>query len=146
MGQTLLPYLPPEMPVIALQAPDLIKECSISTVSERAEYYCKILVSQFEGRNPSVHLLGYSFGGPLAYEMALCLKDSPVNCKSVCLIDPVPICNSPHPGISQHQMLLLRAKEYDILFFYSLQIETNLQQGVILNDIVTLNDLEVRAS
>ncbi len=104
IGKAFLPHLPPDMPVMALQAPDLIKECSISTVSERAEYYCKILVSQFEGRNPSVHLLGYSFGGPLAYEMALCLEDSPVNCKSVCLIDPVPICNSPCPEIPKHQM------------------------------------------
>ena len=93
-----------------------------------------------------MHLLGYSFGGPLAYEIALCLKDSPVDCKSVCLIDPVPICNSPRPEIPQHKMLLLRAADYDFLFSVLLQTEANLEQGVILNDIMTMCDLELSAS
>ena len=77
--------------------------------------------------------------------MALSLEDSPVNCKSVCLIDPTPICNSPRPETPQ-QVLWLRAKEYDFLFLILIQKEANLAQGVILNDIVTMTDLELSAS
>ena len=72
--------------------------------------------------------------------------DSPLDCKSVCLVDPVPICNSPRSEISELQTLLLRAKDYDFLFLVFLQKEANLAQGVILNDIVTMTDLELSAS
>ena len=93
-----------------------------------------------------MHLLGYSFGGPLACELALCLQNGPLDCKSLCLVDPTPICNSPRPETPQHPTLLERAKRYDFLFSVLLQTEANLEQAVILKDIVTMTDLEVSAS
>jgi len=68
------PYLPSDASIISLQAPDLIKDFKVKNIKERAMSYLKILVAEWDDHNPTMHLLGYSLSGTLAFELALCTK------------------------------------------------------------------------
>lgn len=127
VGSPYLPYLPDDMPVVALQAPELIEDIAIGSIRERALYYRDILVSLLDGRKPIVHILGLSFGGPLAFELAISLKRSPLNCGSLCLSDPTPFCQSIKSTVS---MLAMRARLYDFCFGIVISKQTNFKHGV----------------
>ena len=76
IGAPYLPHLPDDMPVVALQAPELVEHITFGDIRERAIYYRDILVSLLEGRSQIIHLFSGSFGGPLAFELAVSLKHS----------------------------------------------------------------------
>ena len=139
VGSLFKPYFPDDISIILLQAPDLVKDVPILSLHERALYYNKLLESELNGKCQSVHLVGYSFGGALAFELALCMNHSSLICESLGLIDPVPYGRTPKETKSY---LMKRAEAYDFYFSYLLSMETNFREGVILNDIVSINELE----
>jgi thioesterase domain-containing protein len=112
IGSYITPLLPSEMPIISLQAPDLLRDLPVSSIRERSLYYLNVLVSELGDMNRSIHLVGYSLSGPLAFDLALCTKDSTLNCESICLIDPTPPL-SIGSSYSKINPLLQRAKNYD---------------------------------
>ncbi|CAH0367051.1 unnamed protein product [Pelagomonas calceolata] len=127
VGSPYLPCFPDDMPVVALQAPELIEHTVIGSIRERAIYYRNILISLLDGRKPIVHIFGLSFGGPLAFELAISLQHSPLNCGSLCLSDPPPFCL---PSKSTTSTLTMRARFYDFCFAVAISKQTNFQGGV----------------
>ena len=89
-GAELSRYLPNDVSIISIQAPDLLENFYVKNIAERAAYYLKMLVAELDGHSQSVHLVGYSGGGPLAFEIALQAKTSTLKCKSLCMIDATP--------------------------------------------------------
>lgn len=69
-----------------------MQDITMGSIRERAIYYRDILIPLLEGRSQIVHILGISFGGPVAFELATSLKDSSLVCGSLCLGDPTPFC------------------------------------------------------
>ena len=139
VGSLFKPYFPDDISIILLQAPDLVKDVPNFSLHERALYYKKLLECELNGKCQSVHLVGYSFGGALAFELALCMKDSSLVCGSLGLIDPVPYGRKPKETKSY---LMRRAEAYDFYFSYLLSMETDFRKGVVLNDIVSISELE----
>lgn len=139
VGSLFKAYFPDNISIILLQAPDLVKDVPIFSLHERALYYKKLLESELNGKCQSVHLVGYSFGGALAFELALCMNDSSLVCGSLSLIDPVPYGRKPKETKSY---LMRRAEAYDFYFSYLLSMETTFRKGVILTDIVSISELE----
>mmetsp|Transcript_17886 Transcript_17886/g.53145 ORF Transcript_17886/g.53145 Transcript_17886/m.53145 type:complete len:137 (+) Transcript_17886:1220-1630(+) len=90
-GGGLQSQLPDDVPMISIQAPDLTTNVSMKNITERAAYYLRCLVVELHGRYPSILLVGYSGGGPLAFEIALQAKTSSLKCK-ICMVDPAPYC------------------------------------------------------
>ncbi len=58
---------------------------SLNTMEELAAYYCEELHREFSGR--PIHLIGWSFGGLLSFEMAKQLQGTPVEVASLTLLD-----------------------------------------------------------
>ena len=110
IGKPLVPLLPDDMPIMSLQAPELVSNFPVKTSSERALAYRDILISEWGDYNPTMHLCSYSLSGPLSYELALCMQDTNVKCASLCLLDPVPYCPRPDSTMSY---LMQRARTYD---------------------------------
>ena len=127
IGTPYLPHLPDDMPVVAFQAPELVEDVAFGSIRERANYYRGILVSLLEGRTRIVHIFGASFGGPVAFELAVSLEDSPLNCESLCLADPTPFST---PIIQKINALRYRAGCYDTCFMLFMQKTTNFKYGV----------------
>lgn len=70
---TLVPYLHPDQPVYALQSPTVVDGAALpETIEENAAEYIR-LIKEVRPEGP-YHLLGWSFGGLLAYEMAVQLR------------------------------------------------------------------------
>ena len=72
IGDHLKPLLPSEMPIISLQAPDLLRDLPVSSIRERSLYYLSILVSELGDMNRSIQLVGFSLSGLLAFDLAIC--------------------------------------------------------------------------
>lgn len=138
-GGELQSELPDDVAIISIQAPDLTKNFSVKSTTERAAYYLQILVSELHGRYQGMLLIGYSGGGPLAFEMALQAKTISFECK-LCLIDPSPYCRCSNNNAESY--LMLRAKNYDLFFGFLLRTQTSFQQAVSLNDISSVGQLE----
>lgn len=67
---TLVPYLHPDQPVYALQSPTVVDGAPLpESMEENAATYVR-LIKEVRPQGP-YHLLGWSFGGLLAYEMAV---------------------------------------------------------------------------
>lgn len=122
IGKPLVPLLPNDMPIMALQAPELVSSFHVKTSSERALAYRDIIISEWGDYNPTMHLLGYSISGPLSYELALCMQDTNVKCASLCLLDPVPYCPRPASTVND---LMRRAGTYDLLLGIFSHKDTN---------------------
>jgi len=45
-GAELQRYLPDDVPIISIQAPDLLENFRIESITERAAYYLKLLISE----------------------------------------------------------------------------------------------------
>ena len=45
-GAELPRYLPKDVPIISIQAPDLLENFSVESITERAAYYLKLLISE----------------------------------------------------------------------------------------------------
>ena len=133
--------MPHDMPIIAIQAPELLGIRSIANMSERISFYRDLLISELTDYNPCVHVMGYSLGAILAYGLAQSMENTRLCCASLCLVDPTPLSTS---GANQKPMSPLgaRAMIYDILCGVFLNKETTFQQGVRLNDIICVGDLE----
>lgn len=139
IGERLQPLLPADMPFVALQAPDLLGDFPVRTIRERAISYRDILVSELGAYSSTVHLIGYSLSGALAFELAQCFQDSILNCASLCLLDPVPFCSRP---TSTTSYLMERATKYDLAFGIYARKEMNFRKAVALADISCVLDLE----
>ena len=115
-GSELPSYLPNDVSIISIQAPDLLKNICIKNITERAGYYLQMLISELDGHSRSMHLVGYSGGGPLAFEIALQAQTSTLKCKSLCMIDPTPHCPISDTSLqcSLGDYLMRRAKSYDM--------------------------------
>jgi thioesterase domain-containing protein len=135
-------YLPQDTPIMTLQAPELIENFPVNSTFERASAYLRLVASELGTNNPSVHLVGYSLSGALAFEMATRAKDGPLNCLTLCMIDPVPYCPR---ALNTNSYLMQRAEFYDFAFGTLLLKETNLIKAVSLNDITCMKDLEQHA-
>jgi hypothetical protein len=124
---------------MTLQAPEFLREdFLVKNIRERAAAYMEILASELSGQFPSIHLVGFSFGGPLAFEMALCAENSGVKCSSISMIDPTPY-GVPHVNRSNLQK---RASYYDDIL--GTMMPTNLEHAVSSKDITCVWDLEQR--
>lgn len=139
VGASFLPQLPKDTPIVALQAPELTDYHPTRSIFERAILYRDALFSEWDGRNPSIHLVGLSFEGPLAFELAICMKCSVFNCDSLTLIDPVPYC---HQSEERRNNLLMRAGYYDMFMEDVLGGMSNLGLAVTSLDILCMGDLE----
>ncbi|MBF8194469.1 alpha/beta fold hydrolase, partial [Nonomuraea sp. K274] len=109
----LLPHLAPDRPVYALQSPVLQGDYRVPE-SMRAlaeDYLARVMAVRPEG--PYL-LLGHSFGGLLAYEMAACLREAGQEVGLVALLDavPWPPGADPDPGEAEQEALtiLLRTR------------------------------------
>ncbi|WP_327168412.1 non-ribosomal peptide synthetase [Streptomyces subrutilus] len=70
---SLVPYLHPDQPVYALQSPTVVDGAPLpESMEENAAAYVR-LIKEVRPEGP-YHLLGWSFGGLLAYEMAVRLR------------------------------------------------------------------------
>ncbi|MGW0389348.1 amino acid adenylation domain-containing protein [Streptomyces sp. NPDC003042] len=70
---TLVPYLHPDQPVYALQSPTVVAGAPLpESIEENAASYIR-LIKEVRPEGP-YHLLGWSFGGLLAYEIAVQLR------------------------------------------------------------------------
>ena len=140
-GLPLQKHMPPDMPIIAIQAPELVVKTSITSTLERVLFYRDVLISELANYNPCVHIMGYSLGGFLGYELAQSLEHTKLCCASLCLVDPAPFCPSSlvRPELDY---LIVRAGTYDNVFKGLLNKDTSFGQAVRLNDIVCVGDLE----
>ena len=127
-GAELPRYLPNDVSIISIQAPDLLENFHVKNITERARYYLKMLVSELDGHSRSMHLVGYSGGGPLAFEMALQAKTPALKCKSLCMIDPTPYCQIPE---ATESYLMQRAKCYDLFSGFLHRKQTGFKQAVL---------------
>ena len=132
-------HLPDDLPVISLQAPELVRDCPVDSLLARAASYRNLLVDELYGHNQTIHLVGYSFSGALSFELALCLNDSPLRCGSLCLVDPVPYCPQPKSAMS---FLMHRAQCYDLFLGSMLRKEAMCMNAVTSNDVSCVSDLE----
>lgn len=139
IGAKMIHHLPDDLPIISLQAPELVRDCPVHSLLERAISYRNLLVSELSGHNPSIHIVGYSFSGALAFELALCVRNSMLSCKSLCMIDPVPYCSRPANTMS---FLMVRAMCYDLFLSSMLRKEAMCMEAVTSNDIACVSDLE----
>ena len=91
-----------------------------------------------------MHLVGYSGGGPLAFEIALQAKATALKCKSLCMIHPTPYSAS--SGVSKASTLgdylMQRAKSYDMFSGFLHGKHTGFEQAVSSNDIRSVGQLE----
>ena len=95
MGKVFKDLLPPDTPIVAIQAPELLVDSPVLSISERAASYKDALIAEWGNYNQTLNLLGYSIAGPLAYELALTLNESVLDCASLCLVDPSPCIRLP---------------------------------------------------
>ena len=86
-----------------------------------------------------MHLVGYSGGGPLAFEIALQAKTTTLKCKSLCMIDPTPYC---HFHEITESYLMQRAMCYDLFCGFLHRKQTGFKQAVSSNDIRSVGELE----
>ena len=100
------------MPIISIQAPELLGATSIANISQRVEFYRDLLIAELAEHNPCVHIIGYSLGGILAYGLAQSMKDTKLFCASLCLVDPPPLSAQRGSEI-QKSYLCLRAEILD---------------------------------
>lgn len=138
-GAELPRYLPNDVSIISIQAPDLLENFHVKNITKRAGFYLKMLISELDGHSRSMHLVGYSGGGPLAFEIALQAKTSTLKCKSLCLIDPTPYCQIPE---ATESYLMQRAKCYDLFSGFLHRKQTGFKQAVLSNDIRSVGQLE----
>ena len=142
-GAELQRYLPDDVPIISIQAPDLTRNFSVKDITERAIYYLKTLIFELDGRSQSVHLVGYSGGGPLAFEIALQAKTSTLECKSLCLIDPTPYpFSATSLTFSLGDYLKQCAEKYDMFSRFLLGKHTGFEQVVSSNEVRSVGQLE----
>ena len=103
---SLVKHLGPDRPLYALQAPGLEKPGplpeSIARIAE--DYLLTVRAVQPEGR---VHLLGWSFGGAVAHEMAILLQDGGEQPGLLALLDCYPHDPArPSAAPTRHEYLL----------------------------------------
>ena len=55
MGSFFHEHLPDDVPIIAIQAPELLGKTSITTISERISFYRDLLISELADYNPCIH-------------------------------------------------------------------------------------------
>ena len=141
-GAELPHYLPNDVSIISIQAPDLLENFYVKSITERARYYLNMLISELNGQSRSMHLVGYSGGGPLAFEIALQAKTSTLKCKSLCLIDPTPYPFSVTSPFSLGDYLMRRAEKYDMFSRFLLGKHTGFEQAVSSNEVRSVGQLE----
>jgi len=88
--ENLLPYLAADQPVYGILAQGLLRErVAFTRVEEMARYYVE-QIRQGQPHGP-YQLAGYSFGGFVAFEMALQLRAKGERVGFLGLIDPIPM-------------------------------------------------------
>ena len=90
LGAIFQPHLPPDTPIVSIQAPELIVDSAAKSIRQRAAAYRDALITGWGDHAPVMYLVGHSFSGVLALELARCLKESMLDCAALCLIDPSP--------------------------------------------------------
>ncbi|MFK4212599.1 amino acid adenylation domain-containing protein [Streptomyces sp. NPDC030920] len=106
----LLPHLDPARPVHTLQSPALLTGVDglPSTMGELADLYLRN-VREIQPRGPYL-LLGRSFGGPLAYELAVRLRRAGEEVRMLAVVDAMPMPDRfrhtpPDPAAVEDEML-----------------------------------------
>jgi len=91
-GSRILSVTDPGQPVYATQAIEHVtQEWKFRGLQWRIDYYVKMIQETFGGPG-GVHLIGYSYGATLCYEIGLCLEKNEFPF-SLTLLDPVPSYN-----------------------------------------------------
>ncbi|WP_306359963.1 non-ribosomal peptide synthetase [Nocardia sp. CC227C] len=93
----LLPHLEPERPVYGLQLPHLTEDdTGIDSIEQLAQRYIRELRA-VRPRGP-YHLLGWSLGGLIAYEMAVQLRAAGAEVGLLALLDSRVLADEPEPA------------------------------------------------
>ena len=145
MGKVFQDLLPPDTPIVAVQAPDLIMDSPVLSISERATLYRAALIAELGTHNRTLNILGYSLGGMLAFELALSLEGSRLDCTSLCLVDPSPRVPSIQQAINKESYLMQRARSWDLACAIFARRETSFKLAVASHDISCVGDLERHA-
>jgi thioesterase domain-containing protein len=109
-GYQLLELLDKSQPVYATQAPEYTSPFAFNSIEARARHHKLVLAQKFGLVRLS--LVGYSFGGLLAVEIARFFEEEGVTC-NLTLLDPVPRTGSLHEKYSSY--LELKAKTADLV-------------------------------
>jgi len=105
----LVPHLPPEVGVIGLQAPGLSGPAPrFEDIGEASAWYLD-RIREIAPTGP-YRLLGYSFGGNVAQQLAADLTAVGETVDLLALLDPGPLARS-GPGLSDHELARLRAEQ-----------------------------------
>ena len=145
MGQVFQPLLPPDTPIVSFQAPELIMDSPVLSISERVTLYRDALIAELGTHDRALNLVGYSLGGMLSFELALSLQGSMLDCTSLCLIDPSPCVPSLRQTIGTESYLMQRAQSWDLACSIFARRETTFKLAVASNDISCVVDLERHA-
>ena len=137
--------MPHYVPILAIQAPELLGIKSFANISERVNFYRDLLISELADYNPCIHIVGGSMGGLFAYGLAQSMKGTRLLCAALYLVDPPPLAR-PKVKPQQKSDLITRAKALDIVCGAFLNTKTSFLQGVELNDIICMGDLEMHLS
>jgi thioesterase domain-containing protein len=86
-------HLPPDLPVLGLEAPGLADPALALTIPEMARLYVRS-VEERQPRGP-YHLFGWSFGGLVAWEMARQWQDAGADVALLALVDAWPRATAP---------------------------------------------------
>ncbi len=105
----LVPHLPPEVGVIGLQAPGLSGPApQFRDVAEASAWYLE-RIREIAPTGP-YRLVGYSFGGNVAQQLAAELTAAGQTVDLLVLLDPGPLTRS-GPGLSDDELSRLRAEQ-----------------------------------
>lgn len=84
----LVNYLDPDQPIYGLEDPNLYKDSKPINFKKKVKYYLK-LIESIQPNGPYI-LVGYSYGGNMAFEMAVQLKKQNKEVASLIMLDSFP--------------------------------------------------------
>ena len=132
-GVQLLRLLSDSQPVYTTQAPEYTSPFSFDSIKARAQHHMSVLTQKF-GLTRKLHMIGYSFGACLGFEIARLFEEAGIK-YTLTMLDPVPCTVNPLKEFSQ---LALKAKAADFLTenkfnFFELFSEKIIQNEMMIN-------------
>jgi thioesterase domain-containing protein len=139
-GTQIVQYLPRDQPIYGTQAPDILTEIDFSSILERGMHHANVFIKYFP---KGFHLVGWSFGGYLAYVISDIVQKDQVFC-SLTLLDPPPAKlyppkNKTLDGLSKKAFILDNSLR---MYQTNLDLLRKVQNGIIKSEKSLFNELE----